>query len=151
MDELLGPAIKCFGQILPGVNYLDRPGAYAFLLNPNRELAVIQTSYGMFLPGGGLDPGEDDLTGLQRELREEIGYELVDAGFLMRAAQYHWSEHYQSYFKKIGGFYEVVATPPPGEQCADGHALLWLPLERAAWELSQEFQRWAAEEFSRSK
>jgi len=151
MSEIEDPGPKSFGLILPGVQYIERPGAYAFMLNDKQELAIVKTSFGMFLPGGGVDPGEDDLTGLQRELREEIGYELVNAVFLMRASQYHWSAHYQNYFKKNGAFFEVEATAPHAVRCADGHTLIWMPLARATWELSQEFQRWATEEFSRSK
>lgn len=144
-------AIKSFGQILPGVRYVERPGAYAFLLNSKKELAVVKTSFGLFLPGGGLEPGEDLLTGLQREMCEEIGYKLVRAQFFVRAAQYHWSEFYQSYFKKIGSFFEVEAIAPPNIACADGHDLVWIPLAQAVWELSQEFQRWAATEFARGR
>jgi 8-oxo-dGTP diphosphatase len=141
--------LKTFGQVLQGVHYVERPGAYAFILNEKREIAVVQTSFGYFLPGGGLDRGEDELTGLQRELREEIGYEIVNARFLMRAAQYHWSEFYQSHFKKIGAFFEVEAKAPDVDSCAHGHALVWMPLDRAPADLSQEFQRWAAEEFAK--
>lgn len=149
MSDAKGPAIKSFGQILPGINYVERPGAYAFIMNERREIAVVKTSFGMFLPGGGLDPGEDELTGLARELQEEIGYTIVNAIFLMRASQYHWSEFYRSHFKKIGAFYEVEAEAPDQETCAPGHVLEWVPLERAALELSQEFQRWAAAEFAK--
>lgn len=36
------------------------------------------------LPGGKREPGEDDLTGLARELAEELGVELVSATLLGR-------------------------------------------------------------------
>ncbi len=149
MSNPADQAIKTFGQILNGIQYTDRPGAYAFIMNNKREIALVKTSFGLFLPGGGLDPGEDELTALARELREEIGYELTKAVFLFRAAQYHWSEFYKSHFKKIGAFFEVEAVPPKTETLAPGHGLVWVPVERAAAELSQEFQRWATEQFAR--
>lgn len=141
--------IKTFGEQLPNFSYVERPGAYAFLLNAGGELALIKTSFGLFLPGGGLDPGEDEVTGLARELHEEIGYRLVSADFLMKAAQFHWSEFYKKHFKKVGSFFEVEATPPPASQCADGHELVWAPLDLAARDLTQEFQRWAVGEFAK--
>lgn len=141
--------IKTFGQQLPNVKYEERPGAYAFLLNVHREVALVKTSFGFFLPGGGLDPGEDEVNGLARELYEEIGYTLVDAEFLMKAAQFHWSEFYGKHFKKVGSFFEVEASPPPSLQCADGHSLHWAPLDLAARDLTQEFQRWAVGEFAK--
>ena len=137
---------KTFGQVLPGVTYVDRPGAYGFLLNDLGELAIIRTSMGLFLPGGGLDPGEDELTALARELREEICFELTRADFVLSASQYHWSAFYKQHFKKIGSFYRVEAHALPGGDCADGHELVWIPVDRARVELSQEFQRWAVEQ-----
>ena len=147
MSILPDTGLKTFGKILPGITYVERPGAYAFIQNEREEIALIRTNFGFFLPGGGLDPGEDELTGLGRELREEIGYEVINAIYLMRAAQYHWSEFYQSHFKKIGAFFEVEAKAPVKNMCAPDHDLIWMPTERAAAELSQEFQRWAAEEY----
>jgi 8-oxo-dGTP pyrophosphatase MutT (NUDIX family) len=141
--------IKTFGKILPGITYLERPGAYAFIRNNHLQLAVVKTGFGLFLPGGGLDPGEDELAGLNRELREEIGYEIIDAVFLMRAAQYHWSEFYKNHFKKIGSFFTVNAKAPATNMCASDHELIWLPTEQAAAQLSQEFQRWATTEYSK--
>jgi 8-oxo-dGTP diphosphatase len=141
-----GAKIRAFGEELPGVTYVERPGAYAIILNERDEIAVVKTSYGYFLPGGGLDPGEEFVDGLARELDEEIGYQLVSATYFLVAAQFHWSEHYQKHFKKIGAFFEVEAQPPSVPQFADGHSLVWMPRQLAARDLSQEFQRWAVQE-----
>lgn len=141
-----GEKIRAFGEELPGVTYVERPGAYAIILNKNDEIAVIKTSFGYFLPGGGLDPGEEFVDGLARELDEEIGYKLVNATYFLVAAQFHWSEFYQKHFKKIGAFFEVDAQPPAIPQFADGHSLVWMPRQLAQRDLSQEFQRWAVTE-----
>ena len=47
-----------FGEILPGVQYVDRPGGYGFLRDARGSLAVVETPAGLFLPGGGADPEE---------------------------------------------------------------------------------------------
>lgn len=138
--------IRAFGEELPGIKYEERPGAYAIILNANDEIAVIKTSFGYFLPGGGLDKGEEFVDGLARELEEEIGYEVIRAEYFLVAAQFHWSEFYKKHFKKIGAFFEVEAKPPAIPQFADGHSLVWMPRVLAQTDLSQEFQRWAVQE-----
>jgi 8-oxo-dGTP diphosphatase len=135
-----------FGQRLAGINYVDRPGAYALITNSRRELAVVETANGRFLPGGGLESGETEEIGLGRELLEEIGFVVHSAKFLFHASQYHWSDYYQQHFKKIGGFYLVSAGPSAGHSLQAGHALLWLSLADAETRLSQEFQRWAVQQ-----
>ena len=89
------------------------------------------------------------LDGLRREIREEIGYELDSARFVVRAAQYHWSEFYRSHFKKIGSFFEVQAAPPQVPVFEKDHTLLWLVPVEAERVLSQEFQRWATAQYWR--
>ncbi len=136
----LGPI---FGQVENGIQYEERPGAYAFLLNEKNHLAIIETSFGFFLPGGGIDPGETELEGLRRELFEEIGHRLLTAKLVTRATQFHRSEYYKKHFKKIGLFYLVATEAPVKSTLQDEHLLHWLPQEKAARMLSQEFQRWA--------
>lgn len=141
--------MKTFGTALPGLTYVERPGAYAFLYSDDRaRLAVIATANGLFLPGGGLDPGEEAEAGLARELMEETAWRLTSAHLLGQAAQYHWSEYYRSYFKKIGSFYEVEARAPAAPAVIDEHELRWLEPREAARLLTQEFQRWAVAEWA---
>jgi 8-oxo-dGTP diphosphatase len=135
-----------FGKPLSGITYVDRRGAYALLYNPGGELGLIETSFGFFLPGGGMDPTETEEQALKREVFEEIGYRVTTLRFFTEAHQYHWSEFYQTHFKKMGLFYFVEATPPARETLQAGHKLWWFNPRIAATKLSQEFQRWAVGE-----
>lgn len=132
-----------FGQPKQGVTYTDRPGAYALMYNGAGELALVETSTGLFLPGGGLEPGETHEQALNRELMEEIGHRVIQMRAYAEAHQFHWSEFYQQHFKKIGSFFLVETKPPPQETLQAGHGLLWKDPKIAAKTLSQEFQRWA--------
>ena len=138
--------IPVFGVQEPGRSYVERLGAYGFLRDSKGMLALVRTPMGVFLPGGGLDPGETLEEGLRREIFEEIGLHVSRSQFVAEAIQFHWSEYYQQYFKKVGSFFfvEVKAYVPVVLQAE--HELLWWPVPRAAAELSQEFQRWAVRE-----
>jgi len=60
-------AIPEFGTRLDGIDYIDRPSVYAVIENKHRQIAVIVTSNGYFLPGGGIDPSETEVDALKRE------------------------------------------------------------------------------------
>ena len=42
------------------------------------------------LPGGGIDEGEDAITALRREIREETGYEITDIKELGEVVEYRY-------------------------------------------------------------
>ncbi|MBX3021675.1 MAG: NUDIX domain-containing protein [Bdellovibrionales bacterium] len=140
-------SIREFGNRVAGITYVERPGSYAFLFNSDKNLAVISTGFGLFLPGGGNEPGEDALTALKREIFEEIAYTVTSAHVLGQAAQFHWSSFYQQHFRKVGTFFLAEATAPATPRLQKDHTLQWLTQPEAARLLTQEFQRWATSEF----
>lgn len=136
-------SIPVFGKIEPGRNYVERAGAYGFLQQPDRRIAVVETSMGLFLPGGGADPGETLEEALKREIFEEIGLQVTRAHLVNQAIQYHWSEFYKEHFKKVGSFFQVEVKAFQPVVLQHEHSLHWLTVDQSARLLSQEFQRWA--------
>ncbi|MBI4660965.1 MAG: NUDIX domain-containing protein [Verrucomicrobia bacterium] len=64
------PSIPDFGVALPGCSYELRPGGYAVLRDGTGRIAVVVTSHGCFLPGGGQEAGESPVQALRRETIE---------------------------------------------------------------------------------
>lgn len=50
--------VKSFGEKIKGIEYKDRVGSYAIIFDSNDSIAVVHTSTGYFLLGGGLDNNE---------------------------------------------------------------------------------------------
>lgn len=129
-----------FGTPDPHATYQDRPSVYALIFNGEHRLAVIETSHGRFLPGGGVDQNETDKQALFRELKEEMGWRLLDMNFFMDANQYGYSGFYKKYFLRLGRFYHAKAVPDDAPTEKD-HVLLWLSIEEAMVTLKEEYQR----------
>jgi 8-oxo-dGTP diphosphatase len=131
-----------FGEFKAGVNYIERPCAYAVIHNEFGEVAVIRTRKGYFLPGGGLHSEETPEEALIREVLEETGYESIIGGHIGLAAQYTYAKKKRIHYRKIGHFFaarftERVATPEMD------HELYWHPVEDAVKAMKHEFHSWA--------
>lgn len=61
-------------------SYHIRPGARAVLFDRTSRIALMHVSNHNYykLPGGGIDPGEDTITALKRELLEEVGASSIE-------------------------------------------------------------------------
>ena len=77
---------------------------------------------GWEFPGGKLEPNEDRLAGLKRELREELGVEVLSATPLI---SYEHAYAERAVFLDLWLVHEFTGTP----QSLDAQALRWVNIE----------------------
>jgi len=138
--------VPVFGGRTPGMRYRPRPGTYAVILDGADRLAVMRTPKGVFLPGGGADPGETPEATLRREALEECGHALEPARRLAFAVERVADDQDQGGtggVKKECTFFEArlgfrVAAPVEHD-----HELVWMPVRQAIAQLTHRSQAWA--------
>lgn len=131
-----------FGDPVPGVSYWHRPGAYAVVSRDDGLIAVVEM-YGRYfhLPGGGIDPGEDPLTALSREVLEETGLRVTIGALIAEIEEYAHAEEL-GYFIKAGRYFSAAMASVAGPPQEDGHRLLWMSRAEAIEKLVHPGQRW---------
>ncbi len=135
-----------FGKPIGGVYYPDRPGAYAIIQDPSRAIALVKTSKGCFLPGGGVEPGEDLKAALCREVREETGFAITVGEEFASASQYLFAKSDGRYFRKIGHFFHAALAEKISAPTETDHEMVWRSPDESIRQLTHEFQKWAIRE-----
>lgn len=129
-----------FGYAVPGRTYVDRPSAYLIARDDaGRVLGAFGRHGQLYLPGGGIDPGEDAATAALRELHEETGYDGEIVREVARSSQYVYAED-EGGFNKQATFFEARL----GARRGDGeYERVWMadPVN----ELTSLFLSWAVE------
>ncbi|MCM1991272.1 NUDIX domain-containing protein [Oceanirhabdus seepicola] len=139
---------KEFGEKVPGVQYKERIAAYALILDKWNNIAVINTSRGNFLPGGGLEKEETLQECLHRELLEETGYKIEIDKFFDKAVLYQYSPKLNCCLKGIGYFYTANLLEKTCESIEEDHNLVWMDIEEASKTMLLEHQAWAIEQIN---
>lgn len=117
--------------------------------NDRGEFAVVRTPEGTYLPGGGMDPGEEPADTVIRETLEECGL-LVRAGSRIGVAvQFAWSETEQTYFEKRCTFVDAIVLAPDQSRLQPDHEVLWVDGETARSVLTHEAHSWAIDNEAR--
>jgi len=142
-------AIPEFGTKQNGMNYVERPGVYAVIENKDKQIAVIETSNGYFLPGGGTNPGESDVHALKREIIEEIGYQVAVLLKIGEAIEYINADSEKKHYQIRSRFYKVQLGSKVGEGIEKDHRLVWLWQEDAIKLLKRQGQVWAVKNMIR--
>ncbi|MDP2739487.1 MAG: NUDIX hydrolase [Pseudorhodobacter sp.] len=126
--------IRRYGEpVKPGQSYGRRPGAYAILLRGDRILVTRQAAPipEFQLPGGGIEPGEQPLAALHREVREETGWCIAATRRIGAFRRFTYMPDYDRWAEKICAIYlarPILRLGPPSEP---GHTAVWLPVHAA--------------------
>jgi uncharacterized protein len=120
-----------FGERTHGVVYADRPGAYVVARDERGRVALVDTPKGVFLPGGGIDPGETPLAAAARETLEETGFEGAFDPPAHEAIQYVRRVEEGVAYRKASTFLRgrLLSKKADGES---DHRLLFLDPDAAA-------------------
>jgi len=134
-----------FGNIVPNEKYLLRRGGYAIIRNALGEAAVVSTSVGMYLPGGGTHKSESSEQSVVREALEECGLQIRIIRFVGIADEFVFAYKEKKYFRKRCSFVEAELI---GETKINeaGYELVWMAPGTAADQLHHACHRWAVSE-----
>ncbi len=131
-----------FGEKIPGVEYILRPGAYAVIFDAHKRVAVIQVDERVFLPGGGSNPGEIPEETLQRVAREECGREIHIRWKIGEAISYLLEPGEGQHYQVPGHYFSAAFGKRIADPLESDHTLIWLDLQEAVDSLPPA-QAWA--------
>lgn len=127
-------AIPRLGEpVLPRQRYGLRAGVYAIL---HRGRSVLLTHQAeprpeFQLPGGGIDPGENPLTALHREVYEETGWTIGRPRRIGAFRRFTYMLEYDRWAEKLCTIYLARPARALGPPTEPGHVAVWMPVEDA--------------------
>lgn len=136
---------KTFGEKIKAVKYYDRVGSYLISVQ-NNMLAVVRTSKGYFLLGGGLDNNENHIECIKRECLEEIGYEVLVKDYIGCAEEYSLHKEL-GYFHPIQFYYSGIIMNKICEAVENDHVFEWISLENIEGKMYLKTQGWAVKKY----
>ncbi len=136
-------AILEFGTRLTGQIYVERAGVYAVIENDAQQIAVIETNQHYFLPGGGVRSGETEAEALEREILEEMGYQVLGLAEIGETIEYFEAYTDGRYYRIHSRVYQVQLGAKIGEGIEEDHRLVWLRPQDALKRLRRQSQAWA--------
>lgn len=137
--------IRRIGEpVKSGISYTPRPGIYAVLVRGGSVLLTHQMEPvpEYQLPGGGIDPGEDPIPALHREVLEETGWRIGRPNRLGVFRRFTYMPEYDLWAEKLCQVYHGRPTLCLGDPIEPGHAAVWAPVALAAEMLGNPGDAW---------
>jgi 8-oxo-dGTP diphosphatase len=110
------------------MKYADRPSVYAVTIDDRQRVAVVAVRSEYFLPGGGIEPGEQPTNALIREVREETGWRVAVGRRIGCAKEYVYSERERLAVNKVGEFYFAEIVDWEGRKKGESHRPKWITI-----------------------
>ena len=124
--------------------YSRREAARAIVFDENNSIALLHaTKNGYFkLPGGGIEKGEDTMTALKRECREEIGCDIEvikELGVIREyRKKYKLNQISYCFIAKVIGSKGIPHLME--DEIAEGFEVVWMPIAEAKTKVAQGLQ-----------
>lgn len=138
--------MKKFGEVLENVNYVERCGVYG-LPYINGKIGVVKSKLGYFALGGGVENGESDIECLRREVREEIGKDIVIGDFLEEVVNYVYVEKSNNGYKKVMKFFYIDLLDDIEGKIELDHELIFLDIDVALNKMYLEGQAYVIKKY----
>lgn len=142
-----------FGEPLPGRVHRERPAAFGIAVR-DALVAVVRVrpeeggDY-IDLPGGAIDPGEDEVQALIREFGEETGL-VVTAGQRITGIRQYFVLSSDEPVNNIAGVYWVEVTGADAALKIEAdHELVWVEPADAIRRLRHDGHAWAVAKWMR--
>ena len=136
--------IKRYGEpVKPGQSYRRRAGVYGVLLDGDAVLLTHQArpvpEYQ--LPGGGIEPGENPIAALHREVYEETGWHIGPVRHIGMFRRFTYMPEYDKWAEKLCAVFLARPTLRIGPPTEQGHTAIWAPAEVALQIVGNEGDR----------
>ena len=137
-----------FGQPASGKEHTPRPAAFGIAADGEGRIALVRVRPDaggdwLDLPGGAVDPGEDEHQALVREFGEEAGLVITVGEAIVEVAQYFMKSDGQA-VNNQGSVYVVDSVGLDSSlKIEDDHELVWLDPSVAVKRLRHDSLAWA--------
>lgn len=114
--------------VRPDIKYRSRPGAYAILARNGRLLLTHQSAPEpeFQLPGGGIDPGEQMIFALHREIFEETGWRATGLRRIGAFRRFTYMPEYDVWAEKVCHVFLGRPTCRLSEPLEPDHTAVWM-------------------------
>ncbi len=136
--------IKRYGEaVRPGQRYRRRAGVYGVLMQGN---AILLTHQALplpefQLPGGGIDPGENLIAALHREVYEETGWHIASPRYVGTFRRFTYMPEYDKWAEKVCTIFMARPTLRIGPPSEAGHTAIWSTGQQALTLLDNQGDR----------
>jgi 8-oxo-dGTP diphosphatase len=146
MHRFLDDIVLTFGHGPADDTAIVRPSAYAVIRERPRgdqvaRIALVRARYGVLLPGGGLDPGEDHVAAVLREVAEECALRVTITLPLGDAIHIVAAHDGRPMTEKRNRFFSADIDGALDRQ--PEHDVLWLSAEDALRVATNQSHKWA--------